>query len=184
MRLQLLDILYRQYYQDYVNAQAEEIRMHLSALFSPTRHRSQVLQRGRNHSWTCCLCQQIVFFLLFLSLFSRDSVVGSLTHFCLEILHRTQTSSTELFTTVFFIDHLHISSSSLSFKMNSVISPQTPCPSIYTSQTPSIRLITNYLIIYNNWRSMSPNRSIFVLFKKKFRLEILIICRPSLACSN
>ena len=50
MRLQLLDILYRQYYQDYVNAQAEEIRMHLSALFSPTRHRSQVLQRGRNHS--------------------------------------------------------------------------------------------------------------------------------------
>lgn len=91
-------------------------------------------------------------------------MVGSLTHFCLEILHRTQTSSTELFTTVFFIDHLHISSSSLSFKMNSVISPQTPCPSIYTSQTPSIRLITNYLIIYNNWRSMSPNRSIFVLY--------------------
>lgn len=164
MRLQLLDILYHQYYQDYVDAQAEEIRMHLSALFSSTRHWSQVLQRGRNHSWTCCLCQQIVFFLLFLSLFSRDSVVGSLTHFCLEILHRTQTSSTELFTTVFFIDHLHISSSSLSFKMNSVISPQTPCPSIYTSQTPSIRLITNYLIIYNNWRSMSPNRSIFVLY--------------------
>lgn len=36
MRLQLLDILYHQYYQDYVDAQAEEIRMHLSALFSST----------------------------------------------------------------------------------------------------------------------------------------------------